>query len=58
MRCIAIQLSVDMEEIPNEVGLLEHRYPNTAWLPSEFAKKFGSISLDGKKRDYEESGTN
>ncbi|KAK4727988.1 hypothetical protein R3W88_032905 [Solanum pinnatisectum] len=38
-----------MEEIPDEVGLLEHRYPSTAWWPSEFAEKFGSVSLDGKE---------
>lgn len=38
-----------MEEIPNEVGLLKHRYPSTAWWPSEFAKKFEFISLDGKE---------
>ncbi|KAJ8534551.1 hypothetical protein K7X08_016279 [Anisodus acutangulus] len=38
-----------MEEIPDEVGLLEHRYPNSAWWPSDFAEKFGSVSLDGKE---------
>ncbi|XP_049347135.1 serine/threonine-protein kinase EDR1-like [Solanum verrucosum] len=40
---------MEMEEIPDEVGLLEHRYPSTAWWPSEFAEKFGSVSLDGKE---------
>ncbi|XP_055800737.1 serine/threonine-protein kinase EDR1-like isoform X2 [Solanum dulcamara] len=40
---------MDMEEIPDEVGLLEHRYPNTAWWPSEFVEKFGSVSLDSKE---------
>ncbi|KAJ8556133.1 hypothetical protein K7X08_022891 [Anisodus acutangulus] len=38
-----------MEEIPDEVGLLEHRYPNTAWWSSDFAEKFASVSLDGKE---------
>ncbi|KAK6774744.1 hypothetical protein RDI58_029983 [Solanum bulbocastanum] len=40
---------MDMEEIPDEVGLLEHSYPSTAWWPSEFAEKFGSVSLDGRE---------
>lgn len=47
---------MDMEEIPDEVGLLEHRYPNTAWWPSEFVEKFGSVSFDSKEeimRDQE-----
>ncbi|KAH0736751.1 hypothetical protein KY285_012458 [Solanum tuberosum] len=40
---------MDMEEIPDEVALLEHRYPSTAWWPSESAEKFGSVSLDDKE---------
>ncbi|XP_015169677.1 serine/threonine-protein kinase EDR1 isoform X3 [Solanum tuberosum] len=40
---------MEMEEIPDEVGLQDHRYPSTAWWPSEFAEKFGSVSLDGKE---------
>ncbi|PHT35640.1 hypothetical protein CQW23_23340 [Capsicum baccatum] len=46
---IAIQLSMDMEEIPDDGGFLENRYPNTSWWRSEFAEKLGSVSLDGKQ---------
>ncbi|PHU04034.1 hypothetical protein BC332_24856 [Capsicum chinense] len=46
---IAIQLSMDMEEIPVDGGFLENRYPNTSWWRSEFAEKLGSVSLDGKQ---------
>lgn len=38
-----------MEEIPDEVGLPEHRYPKTAWWPSDYVEKFGSVSLYGKE---------
>ncbi|XP_009626516.1 serine/threonine-protein kinase EDR1 isoform X2 [Nicotiana tabacum] len=38
-----------MEEIPDEVELPEHRYPNTAWWPSDYVEKLGSVSLDGKE---------
>ncbi|KAM3287167.1 dual specificity protein kinase splB isoform X2 [Capsicum chacoense] len=40
---------MDMEEIPDDGGFLENRYPNTSWWRSEFAEKLGSVSLDGKQ---------
>ena len=40
---------MDMEDTRDGVGQGEQRPSSTTWWPSDFAEKFGSVSLDSKE---------